>query len=1511
MRRSSPLFLLLAAVLAGRAGAAAAPDRSARLAAALRDTLEGMVPVPSPGAPRSEPPGAVAIEFADDAKPLTVLAEAVRLEQEGKWAAAGELYQRLMDETPGQLCRRGPRLYVPVRAFAEERIARFPPQGLADYRVRVDRAAEQLYLAALTRGDPRAMRALADRYLLSSRGDDALAHLASRWLARGQYARAMRAWRRLLRLCRDTDAHLPTLAVKVAVCLQRQGRVGAARSLLERAAALTEPGTTVRFAGRQVPLADVVARVAGVPPARGARPEDGGGATPVRPGRLLWSGELFRRGAVEAALRRRVPLYLDAGDRVPRPMVRMAPVVAGGCVIYPSWAGILSRRLTTGKLRWEWGWPRDTAGGAVTGPYETTWHRAGQWACSAAGRRVLCSLPLQEYVRRQEFRTYGHLVALEADTGASAWTRRASRRLGPPREEGYFVSAPLSCGERLVAGLRAGRGGQEHYLCCLRASDGALLWRTYVCGRHAAPVDLRAGRPPPAFEGPPAHSDGLVVTIAGSGVMASTDLATGGLRWLARYDQLTLRRQPARIRRNDVWQHATPLIAGGVVYATPRDADFLYAVDLASGRLLWRRERGDHRYLVAVRDGRAYLAGARAACLNVRGETEWEAELPSAVIGRPVLAAHVLHLPITGGVVFLDAATGGLLDRVAWPAWQHGQPRTYRADIASGDLHLAAGRLIVTTPFTINVFEPLRRREPLEDLLAARPRDPAVHAALGREHQWEGGLTKAVAAFEKALDLAGRDGGALSAAAAADVRRRLAACCEAASRRHERNRRLDLALAAARKALGYAAADAARSRLLLRAAELHGRLRQWRPALRAYQQALAGTQPSDGRWHAARAGIDHLLRRAGRAEYQDLERAAGDALRQGTTAALELVVRRYPNSLAAPAALLRLAAQAHGRPLDARRLLHRVASEYPDSRQAPEAIYRLALSYARDGAVAVARGALATLRRQHPRWRATVEGQAASAQASPDAFCAAHVPARAPAADRPPRLPLVAAWQVLPDYGPAELTVTGRPTGQADQFFVLSGTSVAAHAADSGRRHWADRPAWIGISILDADRPDGGVEVFTIYGGTPAARVGLRRTDVITRFDDLPIRNCAELIAHCTARRAGSRATIEILRGGRARTLELTLGARPTTGNDPQLRPAAYLASLGDVAVFRRPARVDAFHRRSGEPAWSVDLPEPDPQGLAHDGARTAVGAPGLVAAADTRGRIAGLEPATGRRLWTAALHEPQVHDLALTAHGLVVASSRPPTLQVLNPFDGRRQFRLVEPHAIRPPVFALDKASTLCYAIASTIGRVDLAARRVRWTTRIEDFTATRLWVAGANVLLLGRDRRGTEALECRRLDTGAGLWSLALARGETLRRGAVGRGAFYGVFRRAGRALLRRVNVATGTVQWTHELPRGESLGDWEPSAEALCLGLTVADAKGTRRAVVLALDKDTGKPRQRLEIGVGPVVQLRRIGAALYAVVETSPGELNPRERLFLMRGLADLESRVRVVRIDGAP
>jgi serine protease Do len=97
---------------------------------------------------------------------------------------------------------------------------------------------------------------------------------------------------------------------------------------------------------------------------------------------------------------------------------------------------------------------------------------------------------------------------------------------------------------------------------------------------------------------------------------------------------------------------------------------------------------------------------------------------------------------------------------------------------------------------------------------------------------------------------------------------------------------------------------------------------------------------------------------------------------------------------------------------------------------------------------------------------------------------------------------------------------------------------------------------WLGVAIqsIDSDlaaamKLDGaqGVLISDVTPGSPAAKVGLRRGDVILTLDGKPMTDSSQLRNHVAAKEPGSKVALDILRDGKTRRLEVGLGTLPNS----------------------------------------------------------------------------------------------------------------------------------------------------------------------------------------------------------------------------------------------------------------------------------------------------------------------------------------------------------------------------
>jgi len=293
--------------------------------------------------------------------------------------------------------------------------------------------------------------------------------------------------------------------------------------------------------------------------------------------------------------------------------IRGTPLVDSGFVYLGSGDGnVYALDAKTGAERWHY---------ATGGPVMSS--------AAASGGRV--------YIASRD----GHLYGLDARDGTLRWRHAFGPELGPQNYWDYLLSSPVVVGDRVYVG-----GGDGH-LYALDAASGAVRWN----------VDLGARiRSTPAVRG-----DTVVVgTMAGN--VVAVDAATGATRWTFATEGAS---HAFADKGNDTTSvFASPTIAGDLVTVGARDGQ-LYALDLASGRLVWRSTHDGASWILSTAfDGTMLFVGSGSALIvqaadPATGAERWRFKTQGAVFSSIAIARDTLVFSDFNGVLYgIDRSSG-------------------------------------------------------------------------------------------------------------------------------------------------------------------------------------------------------------------------------------------------------------------------------------------------------------------------------------------------------------------------------------------------------------------------------------------------------------------------------------------------------------------------------------------------------------------------------------------------------------------------------------------------------------------------------------------------------------------------------------------------------------------------------------------------------------------------------------------------------------------------------------
>ncbi|MCE5327414.1 MAG: PQQ-binding-like beta-propeller repeat protein [Planctomycetaceae bacterium] len=577
----------------------------------------------------------------------------------------------------GACVAQGQSHWVSCWAMADRLMLALPPSRLSAVRAAQDQAAARVVSAARLDNDPDAALAALRRYPWSAGVHELLASFGERALRGGRSQWAAAAFAEVI-----THAADPALRgqghVGLWLALAQQSQT---RDDLIDAMAAVDDATPLPWRGAEAPARQVKQALLAQNQGHG-RPEGTGLAHATKLGDLPrrritlpapWTleGRVGDGPVDDFGLHAPWPLshvqtvgaalMVQSGNRVARFNMAQAlqPVTAA------SWACGENPMLLP--------WDANTARRYVRdNPAAADFQRRG--ASTASAGNAACSPDGDILYYYQADAVRPAIAAVSTATGKTLWTTADNEQFQVVRSQVNLtiMTRPAAADGRVFvlalgpAGDDIGTGDDEGpammwYLVCLDGRDGRLAWKRAIGWQPFTNRDLVRGGCAVTVH------RGAVYCQTNMGLLARCDLRDGALIWTRGYAS-SARSSPDS--PNFTRQGVSPVVAGAVLLAAPRDHSGVLAMRCDSGELLWEAPLTPSDRLLGA-------AGSVAISMNDRwvagldlagGKRIWITPLPQPAQGRGALVGDSAVVIAGSTLVRIAAATGKIAEQLDVPA---------------------------------------------------------------------------------------------------------------------------------------------------------------------------------------------------------------------------------------------------------------------------------------------------------------------------------------------------------------------------------------------------------------------------------------------------------------------------------------------------------------------------------------------------------------------------------------------------------------------------------------------------------------------------------------------------------------------------------------------------------------------------------------------------------------------------------------------------------------------------
>jgi outer membrane protein assembly factor BamB len=282
-----------------------------------------------------------------------------------------------------------------------------------------------------------------------------------------------------------------------------------------------------------------------------------------------------------------------------------------------------------------------------------------------------------------------------------------------------FPASPTIVGDTVYAPAIVIEGFVRSYVMAFDLMTGRLKWATWVCSGQVEQTMFGEHAIEPMTSAV-VVSEGKVFHCTSLGAIAALDAKTGAPLWVTGYEQVEIKPPKGYfpVYRVLGWANNPPLVSDRSLVVTPMDSDLCLAYDVDTGERRWRYprdtldRRGPLEYMVGAENGKVVFSGRRRVQVREAssGRLLGDAVLPSSTVGRGVLAAGRVCLPLQGavpgaGVRYSSAHIARLDLRSLEPV----NPSLPIIGMQGGDLSLVGDQVLVLSPGVLGGFA---NREP-------------------------------------------------------------------------------------------------------------------------------------------------------------------------------------------------------------------------------------------------------------------------------------------------------------------------------------------------------------------------------------------------------------------------------------------------------------------------------------------------------------------------------------------------------------------------------------------------------------------------------------------------------------------------------------------------------------------------------------------------------------------------------------------------------------------------------